>query len=276
MDRFVIPVIKKDMFLDAHKVICIFGPTGCGKTTWAKENLDYIEVDEDILRSKESTNEFIERIRCLKRNILIDNFDGLLNTPGAPLFISAPVTKGSTILISKVYIPGTVPHEMSGPDYRQQNIGVDQKDLFEDYPDIIKRHLTCQNVSHLDLLRSIQSEHGNVMGIIHENINTIDPKIFDAFSDADLIDTKMYDDGEWNLIPYFVHSGCVIPCTLINGSVSHKIRPATMWTKHMNACMNAKMFRNTRLHIDVIDFLSRTKQQQFKFYRFGKKNKATK
>lgn len=272
MDRFVIPVIKKDAFVDAHKVFCIFGPVGCGKTTWAKKNLDYIEVDEDILRSKEMATQFIERIRCLKRNILIDNFDGLVGTPGAPLFMSAPITKGSTILISKTYIPGTEPYELTGPDHRQHIIGIDAKDLFEDYPDIIKRHLTTTGMSHLDLIRTIQSEHGNVMGIVHENVNTIDPELFQSFSDADIIDSKMYDDGLWNLIPYFVHSACVIPCTILNGSVSHPIRPATLWTKHMNMCMNLKIFRGTRLHIDVIDFLHRVKGETFKFYKFQKKN----
>lgn len=272
MDRFVLPRIKKDTFIDAHKVICIFGPVGCGKTTWAKNNLDYIEVDEDILRSKESSLEFIERIRCLKRNILIDNFDGLLMTPGAPLFMNAPITKASTILISKTYIPGTVPHELTGPDYRQQNIGFDSIDLFEDYPDIIKRHLTTPGASHIDLIRTIQSEHGNVMGIVHENVNTMDPRVFESFSDADIIDTKMYDDGLWNLIPYFVNSACVIPCSLIDGSIREPIRSATLWTKHMNTCMNLKLFRGTRLHLDVIDFLHRVQGQSFKFYKF-KKNK---
>lgn len=265
MDRFVLPCIKKDQFLDAHKVFCVFGPTGCGKTTWVKEHLSYIEVDEAVLRSKESTLEFIERVRCLHRNILLDNFD--TSAPGASYFIREPVTKGSTILVSRTYIPGTVPHEMTGPDYRQLAIGVDAMDSFEDYPDIIKRHLTTKECTHLDLLRTIQSEHGNVMGIVHENTNTIDPRVFESFSDADIIDTKMYDDGVWNLLPFFIHSGCVIPCTIINGSVRTKIKPATLWTKHMNMCMNAKLFRQSRLDIDTLDFLTRTKQSKVKFFK---------
>jgi hypothetical protein len=270
MDRFILPCIKKDMYLDAHRVVCVYGPTGCGKTTWVKDNLHYIEIDDYILRSKEASLDFIERVKCLKRNILIDNFDPSL--PGAALFIDAPVSKGSTILVSRTYIPGTLPHEMSGPDYRQMSIGVDAMDAFEDYPDIIRRHLTTRGttIKHIDLLRAIQSEHGNVMGIVHENVNILDPLIFQSFSDADIIDTKMYSDGDWNLLPFFIHSGCVIPCIIIDGSVRTKLRPATLWTKHMNVCMNMKLFRGTRLHIDVIDFLAKT--TKFKFYKmFGKR-----
>lgn len=270
MDRFVIKHIKEDQFSNACQVVCIYGPVGCGKTEWAKQNLSFIEIDESVLRSKESAMEFIDRVKHLRRNVLIDNFDGLVNSPGAQLFLK-PVTKSSTILISKHWIPGTVPLELKGPDLRQKKIGFHAMDSFDDQTEIIKKHMSTPGIPRVELIQKIQSEHGNIMGIVHENAMSDSPELLHSLSDAALIDAKMYDGGEWELMPYFINSACCIPCTIINGTLG-EMRPATSWTKYMNACMNAKLFKESRLTLDEADFLVRTGQAQLKFYNLKKTN----
>jgi len=280
MDRFMNRPRKNDTFTDTCQVVCVFGPVGCGKTTWVHANIDFIEIDEDVLKSKESTLDFIDRVKNIKRNILIDNFDGLVSRPGASYFLK-PVSKSSTILVSTKYIEGTIPVELSGPDRRQLSIGFHHKDVIHEPIDVMKTYMSTKTTSKLPLLDIISSEHGNVMGFVHENyisgkmshekIN----KIMQSLSDAALFDSKMYD-GEWQLMPYFLTSACVFPTVYVDGTVK-KFRPATTWTKYMSACMHQKLFRVTRLTLDEVDFKSSVLGDKTiaKFYNFRKISKKT-
>ena len=271
---------KNDRFVDTCQVVCVFGPVGCGKTTWLHANVDFIEIDEDVLKSKDGALDFIDRVKHLKRNILIDNFDGLLNRPGASLFLK-PVTKSSTILVSTKYIEGTVPFEMVGPDRRQQAIGFHAKDVIHDPINVMKTYMSTKISSKMPLLDIISSEHGNVMGFVHENyisgkitLDTIN-NIIQSLSDASLFDSKMYDGG-WYLMPYFLTSACVLPAVYIDGTTTTS-RPATIWTKHMSMCMHQKLLKASRLTIDEVDFHSRVlgDKQITKIYNFRRKSKKT-
>jgi hypothetical protein len=266
---------KNDRFIDTCQVVCVFGPVGCGKTTWLHANVDFIEIDEDVLKSKDGALDFIDRVKNLKRNILIDNFDGLLNRPGASLFLK-PVSKSSTILVSTKNIEGTTPFEMSGPDRRQQSIGFHNKDVIHDPINVMKTYMSTKMPSKLPLLDIISAEHGNVMVFVHENYisdtmthDTIN-HIIQSLSDAALFDSKMYD-GEWYLMSYFLTTGCVLPNLYIDGNVKI-FKPASLWTKFMSTCMHQKLFKATRLTIDEVDFHSRVLHDKSvsKFYNFRK------
>ena len=280
MDRFMNRPIKNVAFTDTCQVVCVFGPIGCGKTKWVHENVDFIEIDEDILRSKESALDFIERVKNIKRNILIDNFDGLVNRPGASYFLK-PVSKSSTILVSTKYIEGTVPFELTGPDRRQESIGFHNKDSFHEPIEIMKTYMSTKTHTKLPLLDLISSEHGNVMGFVHENYisGKMTPdkmnKILQSLSDASLFDSKMYN-GEWQLMPYFLNFACVSPCVSIDGTVK-KFRPATTWTKYMSACMHQKLFKASGLTLDEVDYKSGILGDKtiMKFYNFRKQTKKS-
>jgi hypothetical protein len=274
MDRFIIKPRKKDQFYNTSQVVCIYGPIGCGKTTWVKENLDFIEVDEGILKSKETTCEFIERVKYQKRHILVDNFDGMLNLPGAGYF-TKPVTKFCTFLVSTYYIEGTVPYKFEGPDYRRLTFSdYAEPDKFIEPSDIVKLHMTNDR-PRLELLDKINCEHGNMLGFIHENYTSADPSLDDVcrislhMSDANITDSHMYD-GNWELMPFFVNSACAMTCQILRGNVS-TFSQATIWTKHMNACMRMKQFKESRLDLDTVDFMSRT-GTLLKFYNIDNKN----
>jgi hypothetical protein len=276
MDRYTHKSRKNDKFSNTNQVICIFGPIGCGKTTWAHANLDFIEVTESILKSKDTTLEFISRIKTLNRHVLVDNFDGMIDYQGAPYF-TQPVTRACTILVSTHYIEGTVPYEMKGPDLRQSKFktqGWGDTDDFMEPSEIIKRHLVSKQ-DNTKLLDTIHCEHGNVLGLIHENYTSAKPsletmsRVTMALSDAAVIDDHMYD-GVWDLMPYFVTVGCSIPCHLLDGSVK-TMSPATIWTKYMNMCTRRKLFKASGLDLDTADFMSRT-GTVLKFYNLNNKN----
>ena len=270
MDRFINKHRKFDEYYDTCQVVCLHGPVGSGKTTWAKNHLDYIEIDEEQLKSKEVSLALIDRIKTLKRHILIDNYDGMSNLPGAPLFLK-PVTKCCTFLISNKPIVGVTNREIN---VCSRPVLFNHLDDFSEPIQIVHRHMTSQ-IPRMELIDKIHCEHGNMIGYVHENYTSADStledacKILHSMSDASMVDCHMYD-GNWELMPFFVNSACAIPCNILNGRVTSK-KQASAWTKHMNTCMRLKQFKESRLNLDVVDFMSRT-GTKLKFYMINKTN----
>lgn len=275
MDRFILKHKNfNDEYSNLQNVYCVYGGTGSGKTSWIRDHVkNFIEIDDDVLKSKDATLEFIERIKLQKIHVVIDNFDPA--APGSQFFIKQPVTKlGCTFLVSNRPIPG-VPNtvHLSGGDRRK--VLFDKPDVFNDPIDIMKTHLTTGGIPRLPLIDELCCEHGNLMGFVHENYTSSSSscsehaEICMHLSDASLIDSKMYDGG-WALMPFFINSACAIPSKLLDGSVATE-NQASMWTKHMNACMHKKQFRETRLDLDTVDFMSRT-GTPLKFYNIDNKN----
>ncbi len=270
MDRFINKPRKFDEYSNTCQVVCLHGPIGAGKTTWAKENLEYIEVDEELLKSKDNTIEFINRIKNLPTHVLIDNYDGLTNLPGASFFMS-PVTKWCTFLISNKPIEGVINREIN---VCKRPVLFHHLDDFTDPIHIVDRHLKT-TIPRLELIDRIHSEHGNMMGYVHENYTSSNCSLDTLFnvihslSDASLIDSHMYD-GNWELMPHFINSACAVPSHLLEGSVTEN-KQASFWTKHMNTCMRMKQFKESRLSLDVVDFMHRT-GNKLKFYTLNKPN----
>jgi hypothetical protein len=274
MDRFIYKHTKfEDEFSNTSQVFCVFGPTGCGKTKWVTDHLkNYIEIDDDILRNKDSTLDFINRVKIQRTHIVIDNFDNLLSSPGAAYFLK-PVTKLCTFLVSTKFIESTVPIELTGPDHRRSHFKeYDDPDTFNDPIDIIKTHMTTPGMKHSGLVDKLYCEHGNIMGFVHENCTSSKgdlARVLHNLSDANVFDDKMYG-GAWELMPYFINSACALPCLYIDGTTGTTSQ-ASMWTKHMNACMRKKQFKESRLDLDTVDFMSRT-GNPLKFYNIDNKN----
>lgn len=270
MDRFINKPRKFDEYYDTCQVVCIHGPVGSGKTTWAKENLDYIEIDEEHLKSKEMSLSFIDKVKNLKKHVLIDNYDGLCSLPGASLFLK-PVTKCCTFLVSNKPIDGVTNREIN---ISTRPVLFNHLDDFSEPIQIVHRHLTSIT-PRLELIDKIHCEHGNMIGYVHENYTSANPtldqicKAITSMSDASVIDSYMYD-GNWELMPYFINSACAIPCTILSGRVTSS-KQASLWTKYMNTCMRMKQFKESRLSLDVVDFMSRT-GTKLKFYTVNKTN----
>jgi hypothetical protein len=101
------------------------------------------------------------------------------------------------------------------------------------------------------------TEHGNTFGIIQENYIFGDASIdlladiANDFSEAHLIDVKMYSDVSWDLMPFFNLHACIIPASKLPADLSLD-RPASMWTKYSNMCMKANRFKKLKVHLDDI------------------------
>jgi hypothetical protein len=72
-------------------------------------------------------------------------------------------------------------------------------------------------------------------------------KATNAFSDADVYDTKMYSCGDWHLMPYFVLNALTIPKTALGEPLDKdKIRPGSCWTKFGNYKMRKYKYDDIR------------------------------
>jgi hypothetical protein len=120
MDRFLKTKERKtpsQNFAEAD-VICLWGPPGIGKTHLV-EQTGGIWLGEDTLRSKQSTLEFMARVRSADRAVVIDDFEsvadlvGLRELTGSPsrgqLFITAlaPVKLSFPVLNYEFPIPNS-------------------------------------------------------------------------------------------------------------------------------------------------------------------------
>ena len=95
------------------------------------------------------------------------------------------------------------------------------------------------------------SEHGHIWDIFQENyLDSVGIDIIRAsrsFSDADMYDTHMYSQGEWNLMPYFVLHALTIPKTALGQLlVRDKIRPGSCWTKFGNYKMRKQKYEEIK------------------------------
>lgn len=123
-------------------------------------------------------------------------------------------------------------------------------DIFEEPIDIATRFLKKDiDTSFPDI-----SERGFVFAVVYENHDSIDPDILEAFSNAELIDTYIYKNSDWNMTPYFVNEGIIRP-SCMRTEVCEQIKPGSIWTKHLNMCMRKKRLSALYLKGFSLDYL---------------------
>jgi hypothetical protein len=72
-------------------------------------------------------------------------------------------------------------------------------------------------------------------------------KASSAFSDADIYDSAMYQNGNWHLMPYFVLNALTIPKNALGHPLDKdKIRAGSCWTKLGNYKMRKQKFDDIR------------------------------
>jgi hypothetical protein len=96
---------------------------------------------------------------------------------------------------------------------------------------------------------------------VNGDVDTL-AQIADLMSEADLLDTDVYDKYDWNIImPMFTMTSCIQPCRLMR-PMNKVPRTGSLWTKYQNICMRHKklealMRRTNKLSRDAIDTVVR-------------------
>jgi len=297
MESFIYERCKKTHTKPAHStlftpgtVTCVYGKPGIGKTFFVHSELpDHISLDHTILKSKQGTLDFFERLQYTDTPVIIDNWESLTDLIGLRE-ITGPISKGPLVIISHVpvkisndvvlYKMPVLPSEKIAqlgkhhPDayilacecqgdirFFLQSLlhRSDARDVFKTPLEIVQDLFTCPNP--LKFLSETLHEYGYVASTVQENYVhakniTIETcaDLSESQSLADVYDDMMYRNGSWDCImPYFLTAGCIYPARLINRTLSPKtIRPGTTWTKFQNMCMRRKKIRETRLDVEAL------------------------
>ena len=271
------PILGRESFLrtmkdilDNNQIVCIYGPTGVGKTHAVKkalEDVSFIELTVDSLNN-------LDVIAESTSHILIDDIDTEAYT-WTSLVSRGKLSKGSTIYITN-NIKGVESFDcinLEPLDTRYQiqlarerfptvdpsdairrangNLknmfsyldGWDHKDVFMSPKDVIHDMLCKSDLDLNEYIGRTVEEHGYSVGIIHENytdardIDTV--SISQELSMADVYDNTIYR-GSWELLPYYCHHGIVTPALAIDhGLLREVIRPGSSWTKFNNYKMRS-------------------------------------
>jgi hypothetical protein len=299
MNSFIQTRCKKKQTSDAISnvflpgtITCVYGKPGTGKTQFVNKELPtHISLDHTILKSKQSTIDFFERLRHTETPVVIDNWESLTDLIGIRE-ITEPISKGPLVIISHKPVQltrDTILYEIPVWTTEQltelfgQNASPyiyqlarecdgdirfflqslehtsDARDVFKTPVELVEDLLTTQDP--MKYLSETLHEYGYIASAIQENYIhakgiTIDAcaSISESQSLADVYDDVMYRTGTWdNLISYFLTAGCVYPAILIDRKLTAKnIRPGSSWTKFQNICMRHKKVKETRLSVDAL------------------------
>lgn len=244
MDRFLVKSRKiNPMFSNVTGAVCVWGPYGCGKTTWAKEQFDPLEI------YYYDPVEFMSRVQS-SRWVLIDNFDAL-----DPKMFSEWYTRDRTMFVSNKPVEGLTNYEFHNKQCLRERIGT--ADIHMDPKDYLVMQLTSK-CDPIDAIHKCGSEHGNGFGIIFENypkVCSIDEanEILESLSVASIIDQKIYS-GQWDYetLKYFNNFAFAKPLSVIGGRIKEQISPATMWSKFLNICMKKKKLKEAGLDFESV------------------------
>lgn len=276
--NFLLPDIE-----NLSGIVNVYGKRGIGKSTYFK-NKKFIHIDHEILKSKERTIDFMDMAKYSKNKFVLDDYELVEILPGTKEILNSKmnvyiVSNNRVIDIVKGIEFSGVPVDFFATS---QGIGVDlaekllkdangnmnsvkldleifksERDVFLSSKDYVKEILSCEtNLSkHID--RHL-TEHGNTLGIIHENYpdysNNFE-KISQSLSDSDIIDMKIYSEVSWDLMNYFNVSACLIPALhmkdnckqLDKSSLLDHLRPGSIWTKTSNMLMKRSRFKRLRI-----------------------------
>lgn len=258
--------------------VFICGGSGVGKSYVLKavlEGLNHVELQSDHLKSK---SPFLQFIRPSTKHVFIEDYDPMFKPIIERVSDGDRLSRGSLLVTTKnmcmypnfetVFIPKHKPEvlmtlvEDGGNDVHTAALrslgnirnfftyleGYDEMDDFKTPKEFITEILT--DPEPIEIHDSI-SEHGHMWDIFQENY--VDSKGVDilkassAFSDADIYDSAMYQNGTWHLMPYFVLNALTIPKNALGHPLDKdKIRAGSCWTKLGNYKMRKQKFDDIR------------------------------
>lgn len=264
---------KQSNIFTRGELTCFYGPPGTGKTTLIKNEFEhFISVDSDVLKTKQGTLDFFERLSGTTIPIVIDNWESVQDLVGTREIQTAISKNSPTIFVSLSPIKLTKETLLfecpNKEDFRRRELGSGM-DSFETPKEYAHRLLRggWKNVHVGD----VTHEYGHVWSIIQENYPDRTDKlseIADLMSEADVIDTYIFQQSDWGVImPLFTSISCIQPCSLMKPS--DKIpRTGSMWTKYQNMCMRHKKLEalfqrsNRKLTRDALDTVIRVQFQK--------------
>jgi len=274
MDRYLSKGVQKNEheFTKLGPAVCVMGRSGIGKTwTVHKELSPCVELTSEILKSKQDTIDFLNKIHGTNTPVVLDEYECVYDLVGLRE-ITGPPTNGLFVVISQIpikfsfeiktydfpvpdpaAIKGLFPSANDnviaacGGDLRRVKQSLtfasDGRDDFKGPREFIS-HLVSRasNVNPVDYIGHPIQEPGNIASILHENYP--DSKgnmeiISNYLSIADVVETRVYA-GDWELLSYFNLWGCILPATEIAHTLGNKLRPGSTWTKYQNMCMRHK------------------------------------
>lgn len=272
--------------------MCILGPSGVGKT-WLVHSLfpRCAELTADILRSKQDTLSFLNKMQGTDIPVILDEYESLCDLVGLREITTVP-SRGQFIIISQIPIkfefdvitwnfpilnqneilkifpdadPVTV-DRCKGNLHMVVHIKSDYRDVCTSTKDFIES-IACigSTLNPLSILGESILEPGNSSAILNENYTGVKgadveymARITEHFSHSGVFEAVMYD-GDWSLMSYYNLFAVILPVMEINHRLSLKFRPGSTWTKHQNACMRLKRVQGTMrrsgLVIDSLIFL---------------------
>ena len=280
MDRYYLTRSVQKSTNEFPRVVCLLGKSGIGKTWAARKALgpNLVELTSEILRSRQDTNEFLEKIRGTEIPILMDEYETLSDLVGLR-DLTEPPTNGPFIVTSQVVpkfdfeievreFPVKTFAEIKTlcPDATDENIRAskgdlrwvfsslefrsDQRDDFnsprEFVTDLVSIHSRTRAASFIG---HPVCEPGNMASILNANYVEAPTKakldlamIADYFSQADVIEDRVFS-GSWDLLPYFNLFGCILPAVAIGHTLKPPLKPGSTWTKYQNICMRNKKIK---------------------------------
>lgn len=283
MDRFIKKRLPKinNRFSDLGRCVCVLGKTGIGKT-WAVRDAfggNFIELTADVLRGKQSTIDFLERLESTDTPVVLDEFETLCDLVGIRE-ITGPPSKGQFIIVSQIPIETKFEFEIvtyefpvptfedlkriaptatdevilkSKGDIRQVlkslRMKSDDQDAFLTTREFVTSLVAKGSTKNpLDYLSHHVQEPGNMVSILQENYPDARganlARIAEHMSMADVYEGKLYE-GDWQLLPYYTLHGCILPAVEIGHRLNpDKMRPGSSWTKHQNMCMREKRIKS--------------------------------
>ena len=289
MDRY----LSKDSQKNEHEftklgpVVCVLGKSGIGKTwTVRKELMPCIELTSDVLKSKQDTVDFLNKIHGTNTPVVLDEYECVHDLVGLRE-ITGPPTNGLFVIISQIPVkfnfeintynfpvpdrdtiialfPGASEDAIStcGGDLRRVRQSLtftsDIRDDFMGPREFIASLVSRSSTSNpVDYIGHPIQEPGNIASILHENYPDSRGRmevISNYLSVADIIESRVYA-GDWELLSYFNLWGCILPSNEINHTLT-KLRPGSTWTKYQNMCMRHKKIQSIstkvpRRHLDI-------------------------
>lgn len=280
MDRYYLTRSVQKSVNEFPRVVCLLGKSGIGKSWAARKAIgpNFVELTSEILRSRQDTNEFLEKIRGTEIPILLDEYETLTDLVGLR-DLTEPPTNGPFIVTSQIVPKFDFEIEIREfplktfaeiktlcPDATDENIHASKGDLRwvfrslefkSDTPDDFnspREFVTAlvsmySKVNPADFVGHPVSEPGNMASILNANYVEAPEKarldlalIADYFSQADVIEDRVFS-GSWDLLPYFNLVGCILPAVAIGHTLKPPLKPGSTWTKYQNICMRNKKIK---------------------------------
>ena len=263
-------------FTTLGNAVCVLGKSGIGKTWTVHQALDpCIELTSDVLKSRQDTLDFLEKIRNTETPVILDEYESLCDLMGVRE-IKEPPTKGLFVVISQIPVKFDFKietYEFPVPSFetikrlvpkasddvirkskgdlrfvfRSLVMASDAPDEFQAPKDLILSLVDSKSkVNPASCIGVPLAEPGNMVSIIHENYidtknanNEFFADVSNYLSESALFESKIYD-GNWDLFPYYGFLGCIQPAVEIRHRLTSDLRPGSIWTKHQNMCMRSK------------------------------------